>query len=1456
MQHLRTMVRQMLAKERVPYQGEWEETLMKLALKVATHLKLSPRVFAMDARWYVKIKKLPGGAPRDSEYVDGAVITKNVAHKQMSRHIRQPRIMLVTFPFDYSRVEGQLMSIGPILAQEKEYLKNLTARVAAHHPHVLLVDGPVSRLALEYLLEKKIAVARSVKPKAIQFVSRITQSDIISSMDRLALEPRMGDCARFRLQTFEHALIPERRKTFMRFEGCSRETGCTIILRGGDVDTLKKVKKIASFVVFIVRNLKMETYLWKDHVLTLPPLTAEAAPDPFRPRVLSSSSMFTLSGLQPSNSSSSLHPPKSATFATPTQGRLSGLSISSLPRAMLDEDEDEESLDEDAQQRRLSHKIQTAIHPYLTTFISASATLRFPPPYPVRKMKELDDSLARAKKEWQEAEAAMIIKEEETHRQKADLEARAVSALDITLLAPGSNDATPTVDIGTPSKEPSALPGNGLEGLPPTGGASALLKSAVETPESDDASIAIRTPMSILSDSASSSYFDQRRSITSETSLISSVLSSHKGPETQPPLPSEPLELKEVSCIAQDSQLAALRFEQQETQRLWEWYLRKNTDDFVVEHYQKITVLTSTVPTVELDLRPPCIAPRLECIPFYGENDHTLGQVVEEACRNALENRPCSVKSCKAPGIQHSQIYIHNESRVIVSTQPWPAGTESKMVFTSPMDIVTFSFCNICGKNSPYIPMTEEARRYSFAKLLELHFYPADVRLLRGAGCFHNIYLHHIRYFAMNNGMAMQMQTEPVTVFEIVFPPMRTHVKPEELLELKNRDFAEMDKRSEEYWSSVEARVKQWESYVGGQADIAAQERGAPPLGTAVMELHGRLNRDRKEITDLIRQAYKESTPIDTLAVGPMRTAIQNKVVFYDNEFDRLEKAYFSFRNFLTTDKELKKLTGANLKRMYDFINGGTTSGVSEAEEKASYRVPAAQVLAPPSSASENESATDAEKASEPSQSEAEIKPVAAATEPAPPPTEEVVEAESDSTIGASRSQEAVSAVPEGLPNEDTMEKLIEEQETIPEESSVVSKLPRRAKPQNSVADLVKQFQTGPFKNELPISMPPRSGLVSESDQEIEVPVRRRTKSKGPTASLSRKPGSDAERNSSAKSTHRQAGYARRQLGQLSSASRIPIPVPLSVAGESSHNEAPPVRPSSRPRHVATTPPKYERVGRGPLAINEELDRKGPHLPKHVTGKSHSRHGSSDRSTSRTAPSAPQSSKSNARRIPSAKGSNVTTLARQFERLSRDSEKANRRYAIMKGRRARPVASSKAKVEIFDNLLDAARDDSEDGSEASSEADDEDEGDEFGKRKGSPDQQSLTDIVPEDSQAPPEPERLKIPDPTLPGSERDDYFDLTSPTVERPPPLEPEKRLPLAVVPGTEIITSRPASPLPDISPVAPISSSYQSNHSESEYSVGGGGERQSVINTMFGYSGFSWMREATPSFVHLKYPA
>ena len=80
------------------------------------------------------------------------------------------------------------MHLDPLVNQEKQYLTNLVGHIAALWPHVVLVEKSVSRLALEALVEHNIAVARTVKPSAIQFVARMAQADVFLSIQQLDLE--------------------------------------------------------------------------------------------------------------------------------------------------------------------------------------------------------------------------------------------------------------------------------------------------------------------------------------------------------------------------------------------------------------------------------------------------------------------------------------------------------------------------------------------------------------------------------------------------------------------------------------------------------------------------------------------------------------------------------------------------------------------------------------------------------------------------------------------------------------------------------------------------------------------------------------------------------------------------------------------------------------------------------------------------------------------------------------------------------------------------------------------------------------------------------------------------------------------------------------------------------------------------------------------------------------------
>ncbi|KAH8723122.1 hypothetical protein GQ44DRAFT_685873 [Phaeosphaeriaceae sp. PMI808] len=222
----------------------------------------------IDIRNYIKLKKIPGGKPRDTAYVSGVVFTKNVALRSMPRNILNPRIVIITFAIEYARHQTHFMSLDPVIAQEKEYLRNLVSRIAALRPQVLLVQRNVSGLALEFLDKEGIAVVYNVKAAVLHAVARCTQSRMISSVDKLAIDPaHLGHCGSFDVKTYLHKNM---KKTYIFLSGCQKDLGCTIVMRGAENDELVKLKRVTEFMSYVVYNLRLETCLMRDEFIDTP----------------------------------------------------------------------------------------------------------------------------------------------------------------------------------------------------------------------------------------------------------------------------------------------------------------------------------------------------------------------------------------------------------------------------------------------------------------------------------------------------------------------------------------------------------------------------------------------------------------------------------------------------------------------------------------------------------------------------------------------------------------------------------------------------------------------------------------------------------------------------------------------------------------------------------------------------------------------------------------------------------------------------------------------------------------------------------------------------------------------------------------------------------------------------------------------------------------------------------
>jgi 1-phosphatidylinositol-3-phosphate 5-kinase len=283
LQHVRRLLRQLLQDSCTPDIKRWEKAMMPILLQCTDDV--NPDIHRnddIDVRHYIKLKKIPGGKPGDTSYVSGVVFSKNLALKSMPRSIANPRIAIITFPLEYARHHKHFMSLDPVIAQEREYLRNLVKRIANLNVQLLLVEKNVAGLALDFLEQARIAVVYNVKPSVLNAVARCTQTRLITSAEKLSMDPsHLGKCGSFDVKTYVHGTM---KKTFIYLSGCQKDLGCTIVLRGTELKHLRRLKRITEFMCYVVYNLKLETCVMRDEYVlipaTLPSSTIDAGQQP------------------------------------------------------------------------------------------------------------------------------------------------------------------------------------------------------------------------------------------------------------------------------------------------------------------------------------------------------------------------------------------------------------------------------------------------------------------------------------------------------------------------------------------------------------------------------------------------------------------------------------------------------------------------------------------------------------------------------------------------------------------------------------------------------------------------------------------------------------------------------------------------------------------------------------------------------------------------------------------------------------------------------------------------------------------------------------------------------------------------------------------------------------------------------------------------------------------------
>lgn len=880
LRHVYRILYQLLDDAGVHDPPPWQNALVPILLRATDDVDPNvPGGEDMDIRHYTKLKRIPGGKPGDTSYVSGVVFTKNVALKSMPRKISNPRIVLVRFPVEYHRHDTNLMSLQPVIEQEKEYLRVVVQRITNLRPHVLLAEKSVSGVALQYLNEANIAVVYNVKHTVIEAVSRCAETEVITSLDMLALPVKVGRCSAFEVRTFVNNDYPGRKKSYIFISGCKPDLGCTISLRGANHALLAKIKAIVEFMVYVVYNLKLESSLLKNQSIEAPDSgetslsnSVLAVNDSFRS--VSNTSVIGHNGptVVVNEASGESEPPSQTTAESlntgPTSDQLPSqvapdpMLDASKPTELAGEEEDDDQGSQVPDDVPMPTYYSDLVAKYETKILSASPYVKFAQPYLLMKAREQErrliylrglvdhDQVERREAEELEArEAANEEKRQAEKEQRLAEEERTQSPADQTI-----TDLV-TAEEGT---------------------------EITEVKQTEDPTPEANTEVEV--------------SGAHRFQLIKPEMVEKIGQKA-------PKQMMEILHAVHDAEYDKAMFNYQTQTRHWETYIQGNVDLFDPYAHQNIVVLYSVICT---DTKIPCTEPGLVAFNFYNEQhydaevnpDCTLGHYIEDLVYS--KNDICDANGCERKMMNHHRTYVHDKSRITVFVEPLASSSSRALELGD--GITMWTYCKICKKDSEETAMSESTFKYSFGKYLELLYWGRGLRMKDSVQCPHDHHKDHVRYFSLEDSR-VRIHWDPIDLLEIVVPRARITWKVGNDLKLKNEIYTKLEERWIKYMKSVNARLKgiRIDSVLPEKAEVCREE---------VEQLTKKARGDQSGIIRELQDIYANTKYYEVVPFNKITRRMLELASEWDAAFSKFEADYLG-------DKDMRQLTMLQLKKMF-----------------------------------------------------------------------------------------------------------------------------------------------------------------------------------------------------------------------------------------------------------------------------------------------------------------------------------------------------------------------------------------------------------------------------------------------------------------------------------------------------------------------------------------------------------
>jgi len=202
----------------------------------------------------IKVEKKAGGSIRNTQFIKGIVLDKEVVHSGMPTKIEKAKIALLNSALEIEKTEmsAEIRISDPtqmqmFLEEENRMLKSMVDKIHEIGANVLICQKGIDDIAQHYLAKQGILSVRRVKESDMTKLAKATGGRISSNIDDM-IPKDLG-----------LADLVEQRKVetdkWVFIEGCKNPKAITLLLRGGSQRVVDEVDRSMHDSLMVVKDV-------------------------------------------------------------------------------------------------------------------------------------------------------------------------------------------------------------------------------------------------------------------------------------------------------------------------------------------------------------------------------------------------------------------------------------------------------------------------------------------------------------------------------------------------------------------------------------------------------------------------------------------------------------------------------------------------------------------------------------------------------------------------------------------------------------------------------------------------------------------------------------------------------------------------------------------------------------------------------------------------------------------------------------------------------------------------------------------------------------------------------------------------------------------------------------------------------------------------------------------------